>query len=289
MPKHKQNLKSRKVSLRTRMAQTRKHIAHTNFHSRKERIHQAAIAGAILLEQVLALRRVGAVETPLRTAEGEHDPLDQVLDFDQALVVLHNTAERAADPAPLHRQIDSQARNVIASGCIMKYSVRALINVFMVLALSYYSSFPIHAAPGETSLFDVAASHLSMAGTVTSFASLPSSGILTYCSATSKLAGYTVRRHNATTGRFPNTPGLAERQKLNYLEYDPTYATPAALARVVGIGAGVALDMATGKPVELVKAGRALFTASLADTVGNVGSRVGLSTANALKKATSVL
>ena len=108
MPRTKANLKSRKVNLRATRVRTRKNIKHTNFLSRKERIAQAAIAGAIIQEQVLALQAAGVIPAAAGAAAVAPNPLDQVLNLDQGLAVLHGAADQAADPVPLHRQINAQ-------------------------------------------------------------------------------------------------------------------------------------------------------------------------------------
>jgi hypothetical protein len=293
MPRTKANLKSRKANLRATAARTRKNTRHAVRMDRKERITQAAIAGNLILEQVAALQAAGVIPAApvlpapaaAAAAAAAPDPMEQLLDLDEAALVLHNAAEAAADPAPLHAQIDLQVANVVRNRCIVKYSVRKLIHIFMTLVLTYYASFPIHADPFEKSLFDEAASHLSLAGTVTGKMALPGSGILTFCAAGFKVAGYGVREHNARTGRFMNLPGNAYRRKLNYLEYDPTLGTAASIARVAGLAGSAAIDMSTGTPVSIVKIGTALFTDSLADVITEVAVKKGKDPVNALRTA----
>lgn len=286
MPRTKANLKSRKVNLRATRVRTRKNIKHTNFLSRKERIAQAAIAGAIIQEQVLALQAAGVIPAAAGAAAVAPNPLDQVLNLDQGLAVLHGAADQAADPVPLHRQINAQALNARRRiPCEHYFTVRDLMSVFMGLSLAYYASFPLHAAPRETSLFDKAASHLSLAGTVTGFLSLPGSGILSNCAFGVKEIGRQIRNYNASTGRFPNVPGDAERRMLNVLEYHPNVGTTMGLERVGGIAARTAYDAMTGRPVSLYNVGSALFSSTYADVYSNVAAINGTPEENAMKKA----
>lgn len=288
MPYSKANLKSRKVNLRTKKKNTRKNIKHSEFLSRKERIAQLAIAGHVLLEQVDALQDEGAIPA-LPAVEGAPDPLDQVLPLDQAVAVLHAAADQAAEPEPLHRQIAAQEMSARRrTSCAQFFTIRNLITIFMGIAAPYYASFPLHAAPHEPSLFDTAASHLSLAGTLTGLLSLPSSGILSHCALGAKALGKAVRNYNARTGRFPNAPGNAERRVLNVAEYDPVIGTPLSLGRVGGIAATAAFDAITGRPVALINVGSAVFTSSFADVSVNVGARLGATEENALKKAATL-
>ena len=158
----------------------------------------------------------------------------------------------------------------------------------MGLALAYYSSFPLHAAPREISLFDKAASHLSSAGVVTGLLSLPTSGILSNCAYGAKAIGKSVRNYNARTGRFPNAPGNAKRRVLNLAEYDPIIGTPLSLGRIGGIAGAAAFDALTGAPVSLINIGDAVFMSTYADVAVEVGKRLGATEEAALKKAASI-
>ena len=284
----KANLKSRKASLRASAHRTRKNIKHEDFLSRKTRIVQAAIAGAIIQEQVAALQGAGAIPAPPRI-EGL-DPLNQVLELDQAAAVLHAAADHAADPVPLHRQINIQLANVRRNLtiCVHQFTVHHLISIFMGLVLVYYSSFPLHVAPRETSLFDTAASHLSIAGTVTGLLSMPVSGVLSQCALAAKTVGKIVRNYNARTGRYPNTSENAARRVLNLAEYNSVIGQPLSIARYGGIAATTALDVATKKPVSLFKIGHAVFMSTYSDIATNIGSRIGMTEENVLKKSSTI-
>lgn len=297
------NKKTRRLLSKIKSQKTRKNIEHATF-DRKDRIEQAALAGQAILDQIALLQRAGLLPPPpperVETNMGaggraaanvvlHPDPMDQILDLDQALIVLHNAADQAGDPEPLHNQINAQALNTLRTRCIVKYTVGRLIRIFMVLALSFYSQFPIHAAPRETSLFDVAASHLSLAGTVTGFMSLPSSGILTGCAVGAKVLGKTVRNRNAASGRFPNAPGEAERRFINVMEYDPTFGTPISVARMAGAAVGVGIDRTLGKKVGIIQAGSTVFGSTAANIITNLGSRIGKPNNVSLKAAAKVL
>jgi hypothetical protein len=274
---NKHNIKSRRVESRIRRNKTRKLGSRTTYLDRKERIRQAAIAGAIIQEQVAALRGAGA--------GAGAGAIDDVLNFEEAVHILHNAADQAANPAPLHAQIDLQAADILRSGCVIRYSVKQLINVFMTLALVYYAQFPIHAAPKETSLFDVAASHLSLAGTVMDMASLPYSGTLAYCAYGAKGIGKLVRNYNAASGRYANGPGDAARRRLNLAEYDPITGGLLSHARLAGIGAGAAMNALTGASTGFKKIASEAAGSTLANVTVNIGKRVGKSEEAALETA----
>jgi hypothetical protein len=297
MPRrNKGNIKSRKVNARASAARTRKNVAHTKFMDRKEQIRQAAIAALIVDEQVIALQAAGLIPpapAPAAAAGAAAAPAinpdNQLIELPLALAILHNAADNAADPAPLHRAIAEQGRRAGRRACMM-YTIASLRNIFIALAISYYSSFPFHAAPTETSIFDTAASHLSLAGTAAGFLEMPNAGvILSSCAATAKIAGKTVRNYNAASGRFPNAPGAAERRALNAAEYIVPFASPLGIGRMAGIGASLAIDAMTGKPVEIVKAGKALVLSTFADVAVNVGSKLGKTNETALVETVSAL
>jgi hypothetical protein len=308
MPRYnKGNIKSRKVNTRVSAARTRKNVAHAKFMDRKEQIRQAAIAAMIVDEQVMALQAAGLVPLVPAAApaaagaaaaaagaaaaavEPAVNPDNQLIELPLALAILHNAADNAADPVPLHRAIAAQGRRAGSRPCIM-YTIASLRNIFIGLAISYYSSFPFHAAPKETSIFDTAATHLSLAGTAAGFLKMPNAGvILSSCAATAKIAGKAVRNYNAASGRFPNAPGNAARRALNAAEYIVPFASPLGIARVAGIGVGLAIDAATGKPVEVEKVGEALVLSSFADVAVNIGSKLGKSNENTLEETVSAL
>jgi hypothetical protein len=292
MPRTKANLKSRKANIRASKGRTRKNIEHAKFISKKERILQAAIAGRVIQEEVVALQDDGIIPA-LPAGAGVLaappvavlNPLDQVLDIEQAALVLHAAAERAADPAPLHEEITRRLEATRRSGCVVRFAVRHLISIFMTIIIAYYASFPFHAAPREISLFDTAASHLSMAASGVGFLDAPLAGILTNCAYGAKVVGKMVRNYNARSGRFVNAPGNAERRILNVAEYDPSIGTPLSLARIGGIGVTAAFDALTGKPVSLFSVGSAVFMSGYADMSVNLGKRFGLTEENSLKRA----
>ena len=292
MPRTKANLKSRKANIRASKGRTRKNIEHAEFMSKKERILQAAIAGRVIQEEVVALQDDGIIPA-LPAGAGVLaappvavlNPLDQVLDIEQAALVLHAAAERAADPAPLHEEITRRLEATRRSGCVVRFAVRHLISIFMTIIIAYYASFPFHAAPREISLFDTAASHLSMAASGVGFLDPPLAGILTNCAYGAKVVGKMVRNYNARSGRFVNAPGNAERRTLNVAEYDPSIGTPLSLARIGGIGATAAFDALTGKPISLFSVGSAVFMSGYADMAVNLGKRFGLTEENSLKRA----
>jgi hypothetical protein len=291
MPRrNKGNIKSRKVNARASAARTRKNVAHAKFMDRKMQIRQAAIAALIVDEQVMALQAAGLIPpAPAPAAAPAINPDNQLIELPLALAILHNAADNAEDPAPLHRAIAAQGRRAGRRPCMM-YTIASLRNIFIALAISYYSSFPFHAAPTETSIFDTAASHLSLAGTAAGFLEMPNAGvILSSCAATAKIAGKAVRNYNAASGRFPNAPGAAERRALNAAEYIVPFASPLGIGRMAGIGASLAIDAMTGKPVEIVKAGKALVLSTFADVAVNVGSKLGKSNENALVETASAL
>lgn len=292
MPRTKANLKSRKANIRASKGRTRKNIEHAKFMSKKERILQAAIAGRIIQEEVAALQDDGIIPVvpavPERIAAApvaELNPLDQVLDLEQAALVLHAAAERAADPAPIHAEITRRLDATHRSRCVVRFAVRHLISIFMTIIIAYYASFPFHAAPREASLFDTAASHLSMAASGVGYFDTPLAGILTNCAYGAKVVGKMVRNYNARSGRFENAPGNAERRILNVAEYDPSVGTPISLARIGGIGATAAFDTLTGRPVSLFSVGSTVFMSGYADMAVNLGKRFGLSEENSLKRA----
>jgi hypothetical protein len=292
MPRTKANLKSRKANIRASKGRTRKNIEHAKFISKKERILQAAIAGRVIQEEVVALQDDGIIPA-LPAGAGVLaappvavlNPLDQVLNIEQAALVLHAAAERAADPAPLHEEITRRLEATRRSGCVVRFAVRHLISIFMTIIIAYYASFPFHAAPREISLFDTAASHLSMAASGVGFLDAPLAGILTNCAYGAKVVGKMVRNYNARSGRFVNAPGNAERRILNVAEYDPSIGTPLSLARIGGIGVTAAFDAITGKPVSLFSVGSAVFMSGYADMAVNLGKRFGLTEENSLKRA----
>lgn len=282
MPRTKANLKSRKANIRASKGRTRKNIEHAKFISKKERILQAAIAGRVIQEEVVALQDDGIIPAPLVAVL---NPLDQVLNIEQAALVLHAAAERAADPAPIHAEIARRLDATRRSGCVVRFAVRHLISIFMTIIIAYYASFPFHAAPREISLFDTAASHLSMAASGVGFLDTPLAGILTNCAYGAKVVGKMVRNYNARSGRFVNAPGNAERRILNVAEYDPSIGTPLSLARIGGIGVTAAFDALTGKPVSLFSVGSAVFMSGYADMAVNLGKRFGLKEEDSLKRA----
>jgi hypothetical protein len=295
MPRYnKGNIKSRKVNVRASAARTRKNVAHAKFMDRKEQIRQAAIAAMLVDEQVMMLQAAGLVPpVPAPAAAGAAagaaaaepavNPDNQLIELPLALAILHNAADNAADPAPLHRAIVAQGRRASKRACVM-YTVASLRNILITLVLSYYSSFPFHAAPKETSVFDRLATDLSIGGTAAGYLGLPNAGImLSSCAGVSKVLGKTVRNYNAATGRYVNLPGNAERRVLNTFEYVPGFVSPLTWGTRIGVGAGIAIDIATGKPVDVVKAGKALVLSTFADVATNVGSKLGKRDENVLK------
>jgi hypothetical protein len=291
MPHSKFNIKSRKVASRSNRGKTRKAEKHVRYLEAKERKQQLLNAAFAVQQQVRDLRRAGVLRAPPHVAPAaaaaEEDILDAELHLDEALVVLHNAADQADDPAPLHAQIDIQAAAVPRDRCIRVFSVRALIQILMSLAAIYYSRFPIHAAPREVSMFDAIAGHLSTAGTLTGLASLPISGVLTNCAFSAKIIGKAVRNYNAATGRFgENTEENFARRRLNLLELAPGIGTGLTAARVVGTVPRIAFNAAVGKPFSVVNTAKK-FTRSAANVAENTGGLIGMPAAKAMAKMES--
>ncbi len=254
--------------------------------SRRERVLQGAIAGQIVQEQAEELQDAGVVapEELVPAAADAGVVQEPVFNLDDAVIILQNAAAQAENPAPLHAQIVAQAANARRADPLVRYTLRQLMGVFITLALSYYSSFPIHAAPRETSFFDAAASHLSTAGTVTGFMSLPVSGILSHSAAGVKLVGKMVRNRNAALGRYPNSPAEAMRRKLNVMEYDPTVGSSLSMARLGALGASAGLNVIRGKPKTLYGTGMNVLSKTTANAAVNLGEKLGLSEAEVMAR-----
>jgi hypothetical protein len=269
---------------RSNRGKTMKAVKHTEYTESRARKQQLLIAAMLVQEQVAELQAAGVLPPPAPVAAAAAaavpDPLEQELNLDEAVLVLQNVAAQAADPEPLIQQINAQAANTIRSGCLRRYTVKNVISILMTLVAMYYSSFPLHAAPRETSVFDAIAGHLSTAGTASSLASLvglaslPASGTLAACAFGVKAAGKMVRNYNAATGRFPNTEEEALRRRINLGNYAPGVGTAQSLTRFGGIAARSAFNYATGTPLTVGKL-KKNFGKSTANVAVNVGGLVG--------------
>jgi hypothetical protein len=290
MPRGKFNLASAKVTrknVKHREKQTRKQARFLDEKDRRERIMQGAIAGAVVEEEIENLQAAGVI------------PLGEELELDDAEIVLLNAAAHAAEPVPLMTQIRRQAAlaraqiqrpidavrgELRAAGQVVRrYTPRELVGVFISLAMMYWATFPAHAAPGKTSLFDAAAGHLSGVGTAMSLLSLPHAGTIGALAVGAKLGGHAMRVTNAFTGMHPMTNSERRRAKLNVMEFAPYPAgTVMTVGRLGGIAAGAEMNRRAGAS-NYLGAAKNLFMAGAANVGVKMGKRYGHNEAAALE------
>jgi len=283
MPRGKLNLKSARVTAkaaRVNVGKTRKQARYIHKMDRKMRILQGAIAGQVAADAAGEMQVAGVLNAPAAGA----DLLDAPVNIEQAVAVMNTAALQADRPNVLLRRIAYLRER--ASRIKARYlTVRHVVNAFVAIAMAYYAQFPLHAAPRELSFLDIAAGHISIAGTASGFLGMSVAEPLGSIAFGVKSVGKTIRNYNARTGRFPNTPANELRRELNLAEYHPSIGTGMIFVKLAAAAPGVAFNAATGargKNLVTKAVGRVMKTA--AATAKDLGELTGVSEEAALGK-----
>lgn len=283
MPSGKFDLKSARVTAkmaRANTGKTRKQARYTLKMDRNMRILQGAIAGQVAADAAGEMQVAGVLDAPAAGA----DLLDAPVNVEQAVAVMNTAALQADRPNILLRGIEDLRRR-IGTSRVRHLTVRHVVNAFVAITMAYYAQFPLHAAPRELSFLDLAAGHISTAGTLTGFLGMSVADPLVSAAFGVKALGKTIRNYNARTGRFPNTPANELRRQVNLAEYHPSIGTGMTFVKFAAAAPGVAFNAATGgrgKNLVTKAVGRVMKTA--AETAKDLGDFVGVSEEAALGK-----